>query len=225
MNKYETLGERLLARREELGMTQETLADKAGVTRMAISKIELGATQKPRADNLFALAKALKVNPSWLVSGKGDKALSSGTSGDLSIDNAAPVDVLTREVPLISWVQAGSFTEASLLPREDYTYYPCPVKCSEYSFALKVEGESMLSRFEPGDIIYVDPELIDPPSGKFVIARMVGSTEATFKQLQVIENKRYLKALNPDYPPEARFLKINGDCELIGTVICHVKPV
>ncbi|KFX07255.1 hypothetical protein KP22_03960 [Pectobacterium betavasculorum] len=222
MNKYETLGERLLARREELGMTQETLADKAGVTRMAISKIELGATQKPRADNLFSLAKALKVNPNWLVSGKGDKEL---VMPDLVVDNATPVDVLTREVPLISWVQAGSFTEATLLPREDYAYYPCPVKCSQHSFALKIEGESMLPRFEPGDIIYVDPELIDPPSGKYVIARLNGNFEATFKQLQIMDGQHYLKALNPDYPPEARFLKINGECELIGTVVCHVKTV
>ncbi|MBP2845403.1 helix-turn-helix domain-containing protein [Dickeya oryzae] len=224
MNKYESLGERLFARREELQMTQETLADKAGVTRMAISKIELGVTQKPRADNLFALAKALKVNPTWLVSGRGEKELSGITAG-LVVDNATPAEILTREVPLISWVQAGSFTEAVLLPREDYTYYPCPVKCSEHSFALRIEGESMLPRFEPGDIIYVDPELIDPPSGKYVIVRLNGNFEATFKQLQIMDGQRYLKALNPDYPPEARFLKINGDCELIGTVVCHVKPV
>ncbi|MHA3354298.1 LexA family protein [Yersinia enterocolitica] len=223
MNTYSTFGERLLARREELGMTQEDLAAKAGITRMAISKIELGMTQKPRADNLFALAKALQLNPNWLVSGKGEKEASNQAA--MKIDNASPIDILTREVPLISWVQAGAFTEVTLLPRDEYVYYPCPVVCSPESFALRIEGESMLPRFEPDDIIYVDPELIDPPSGKYVIARMEGSAEATFKQLQILDNQRYLKALNPDYPSEARFVKVNGNCEIIGTVVCHVKPV
>ncbi|ENA1773843.1 helix-turn-helix domain-containing protein [Yersinia ruckeri] len=223
MNTYKTFGERLLARREELGLTQEDLAAKAGITRMAISKIELGMTQKPRADNLFSLAKALHVNPNWLVSGKGDKEATQ--QAPVRINNASPIDVITREVPLISWVQAGAFTEITLLPREDYVYYPCPVVCSAESFALRIEGESMTPRFEPDDIIYVDPELVDPPSGKFVIARLEGSAEATFKQLQILDNQRYLKALNPDYPPEARFIKINGNCEVIGTVVCHVKPV
>lgn len=222
MSKYESLGDRLIARREELGLTQEDVAAKAGVTRMAISKIELGMTKKPRADNLFSLAKSLRVNTSWLLTGKGEKEESAA---GLTVNNAREASSITREVPLISWVQAGAFTDTTTLPPEDYVYYPCPVICSENSFALKIEGESMLPRFEPDDIIYVDPDNIDPPSGKFVVARMTGTSEATFKQLQIIDNQKYLKALNPDYPPDARFIKINDTCEIIGTIICHVKPV
>ncbi|MEQ9721268.1 S24 family peptidase [Yersinia alsatica] len=223
MKTYSTFGERLLARREELGLTQEDLAAKAGITRMAISKIELGMTQKPRADNLFALAKALQLNPNWLVSGKGEKESSHQAS--FKINNGLSVETLSREVPLISWSQAGEFS--GVLPQEgnESIYYSCPVTCSENSFALLIENESMLPRFEPDDIIYVDPELNDPPSGKFVLTRVEGSREAAFKQLQILDNQRYLKTLNPDYPPDVRFIKMNDNYEIIGTVICHMKPV
>lgn len=83
----------------------------------------------------------------------------------------------------------------------------------------------MLPRFEQDDLIFVDPTKLDPTSGKFVVAMLEGSSEATFKQYQELDGKRMLKALNPDYPPEMRYVKMNGNCRIVGTVVSHVKPV
>lgn len=60
------LSDRVRERREELGYTQEQLAEIAGVGQSSVARIESGETANPRADTLTALAHALKVSPSWL---------------------------------------------------------------------------------------------------------------------------------------------------------------
>lgn len=46
-------------RREELGMTQEELAEKSGVSRQTISALELGKANDVLVGTLAAVAKAL----------------------------------------------------------------------------------------------------------------------------------------------------------------------
>lgn len=62
-----TIGDRIRARREELGMSQSDLARKAGYkSRSSINKIEnddRGATR----ENLISIARALRVTPSYLM--------------------------------------------------------------------------------------------------------------------------------------------------------------
>ncbi len=64
-----TLAERLTMTRTELGLTQQELADRSGVTRVAISKAEQGLTKTFNGDTLFDIAKALDVDPYWLQLG------------------------------------------------------------------------------------------------------------------------------------------------------------
>ena len=63
--KYE-IGSRIRKHRKEVGLTQEQLADKIGVTKSRISNWEQGIN-RPDADILAALCKALKVSPSILL--------------------------------------------------------------------------------------------------------------------------------------------------------------
>ncbi|MGF1727041.1 LexA family protein [Photobacterium nomapromontoriensis] len=220
MNTRETFGQRLMRKRDELNLTQDQLASKAGITRVSISKIEQGLTQSTRADTLFALAKALKCPPQWLLNGSGDE---NDPTIQSNISNGPPV---YKFVPVINWVQAGEWTPlADQFKSDDIESYPCPVKCSSLTYALKIKGDSMMNRFEEGDIIFVDPELVDAINDKYVVAQLEDMSEATFKQLQIIDGKKYLKALNPDYPSDLRYLKINGNCTILGTVIAHLKPL
>ncbi|WP_256384390.1 LexA family protein [Photobacterium toruni] len=213
-----TFGARLEARRSALGLTQEQLATKSGVTRVGISKIELDITKNARADTLFALAKALKCRPQWLLEGSGPM-----TTDEASEPNVIAGPPIHQFVPVLNYVQAGSWTE--IVDQDEVEMFPCPVKCPPGTFGLRIRGNSMLPRFENDDLIFIDPTQITPDSGKFVVAQLDDSNEATFKQLEVIDGKRFLRALNPDYPPEMRYVKINGNCHIVGTVISHVKPV
>ena len=68
-----TLGERIAARRKELGLRQEDLANAAGVTTAAVSYWETGNTKNLRLEHLFSIADKLKVQPRWLALGQGAK--------------------------------------------------------------------------------------------------------------------------------------------------------
>lgn len=55
------IGENLKTHRLKCGFSQESLADRAGVTLHTISKIEAGATSDPRVLTLEKLVKALNI--------------------------------------------------------------------------------------------------------------------------------------------------------------------
>lgn len=120
--------------------------------------------------------------------------------------------------PLISWVQAGEWTEISegYVPQYESELLPCPVRCSEETFVLRVHGVSMEPKFHEGDLIFVDPDAA-PVHGKYVVVQLDESNEATFKQLIVEENRQYLKALNPDWPN--RIIEVNAAATICGVVV------
>lgn len=63
---YAELGSNIRKRRDAIGMTQATLATKAGVKRTSIANMERGA-QAILVHQLLNIAKALKVAPTTLV--------------------------------------------------------------------------------------------------------------------------------------------------------------
>ncbi|WP_324030642.1 helix-turn-helix domain-containing protein [Pantoea sp. JZ2] len=71
MNTH-TLSERISLRRKELGYSQQRLADLVKVSYVTVYKWEGGETA-PKGKNLFALSKALKCSPTWLLFGDEDQ--------------------------------------------------------------------------------------------------------------------------------------------------------
>jgi transcriptional regulator with XRE-family HTH domain len=63
------LGERIRARRAELGMTQGRLAEAAGVTASAVSQMESGAIRTLKNDTLERLSIALRTTALELTAG------------------------------------------------------------------------------------------------------------------------------------------------------------
>ena len=60
-----SFGEQLRKRREELGMSRDTLAELLGVSRSAIGNYETGVST-PKEDVLLRLFDALQVDPNYL---------------------------------------------------------------------------------------------------------------------------------------------------------------
>jgi SOS-response transcriptional repressor LexA len=120
--------------------------------------------------------------------------------------------------PVISWVQAGDWIEIAegYEPQYGEELLPCPVKCSQDSYVLRVHGISMEPKFHNGDLIFVDPH-VDPVSGKYVVVMIEDTAEATFKQLIVEGGRQYLKALNPEWPN--RIIEINQNTRICGVVV------
>lgn len=139
-------------------------------------------------------------------------------TGDQAVDNTEPGSGHGSLRPLISWVQAGEWTEIAgdfaLDDAEDVL--PCPIHCSADTFVLRVRGESMEPKFHSGDLIFVDPQ-VAPVSGRYVVVRLKDSQEATLKQLVVEEGRQYLKALNPDWP--RRIIQVKSKATICGVVV------
>ncbi|RYM66281.1 MULTISPECIES: helix-turn-helix domain-containing protein [Serratia] len=81
--KIETLGDRLSARRKELGLTQKRLADLVSKSSVSVFKWESGQTE-PKGATLFALGQALKCSPTWLL--YGDEEQQPTPASDLPVE-------------------------------------------------------------------------------------------------------------------------------------------
>jgi SOS-response transcriptional repressor LexA len=135
--------------------------------------------------------------------------------------NVSPARDLQREVPLISWVQAGEWRNLvdNFQPGDAERWVATYAKVSKHAFALRIIGDSMTNpsgapSFPDGTIIIVDPERAAQP-GKFVVVRQNSDTECTFKQLVRDSGKHYLKPLNPRYP----LLEMLPDAVISGVLV------
>lgn len=202
-----SLAERVKKRRLELGQSQAEAAEKAGIKQQSWASIEDGKTLKPR--NIVGIAEALKCEPAWLMNGGSFLPVS---------------EVNTRRIPLINFVQAGEFASKSPIEALDgsFEYVMTDMDWSQYTFALRITGDSMEPDFKTGDVIIVDPE-IEPTPGEFVVAKN-GEHEATFKKYRPTivspEGKQHfeLVPLNNDYPTmrsEERHI------DIVGTMVEH----
>lgn len=188
----DTLKERLRAARLKAGLSQERLAQLAGCSQGTIGQLENGSSSATKF--LVAIARVLGVSPGFLETGK-----------EPSVENVAETGVYGA-VPLISWVQAGMWADIvdNYMPgsaedlRPAYTSKP-----GSQSFALRVEGDSMVSHnhtsFPEGTILIVDPAR-HPSTGDYVIAKDIETQKATFKRLMQDGGRWFLKPLNPAYP-------------------------
>lgn len=187
------------------GHKQSDLAKAAGKSRAAVSQWLSGDTLEIKSDSAAGLQALTGYSSIWISTGKGVKRIAS---------NTAPGPTIKGEVPLLSNVQAGMYTEFidNFHPGDDtYEAIPTTVPVNRYTFALRVTGDSMEPEFTDGMLLVVEPEL-DPQPGDYVIAKN-GSEETTFKQLTKDGGDWYLKPLNSRYP-----IKPLGNCTVIGVV-------
>lgn len=199
---------------KRLGITQEALAERLGVTQGAIGHW-LNKRREPSMDIILNILGALDL-----------KHINIGVDGAI-LDEAHDSNVSFKQehvprgrYPLISWVSAGVFSEAVEPYNRDEieTWHETTVASSGNSFWLEVKGDSMTApvglSIPEGMIILVDPE-VPPTNGKLVVARIEGQNEATFKRLVVDAGRAFLKPLNPQYP----MLEIADDCKIVGVVV------
>jgi SOS-response transcriptional repressor LexA len=223
----ESLGQRIKRFRNIAKLSQAALAKACGWdSQSRVGNYEKD-TREPSLGDIELMAKALGVNSGALL-------LREGTANppeipgidDLERSNVEMTLQPTRSFsyPEISWVQAGSAKEAmdvsnvALCPQ-----HSSDVWAGENAFWLKVIGNSMSSAngtsFPEGHLILVGPD-IEPRPGQFVVARMIDSNEATFKQLVRDAGELYLKPLNPSYPTKP----VDNTWEIVGTVVDGKMP-
>lgn len=200
-----TLAIRLREQRLAKGKTQQEVASAVGMTQQSFQKIEDGRTKSPR--KIQAIADFLECTPQSLLFGTNECSLSR---------DKKTIQRVKGNYPLINWVQAGAWQQIEEYSLMDSKYFPCPVKCSDNTFVLEVRGISMEPTFHQGELIFVDPDA-EARTGKYIVARLDDENEATFKQLIVEGNQKFLKPANPNWPEQ--LIAINGNCSIVGVVV------
>lgn len=208
------IGATIRAARKAKGWTLERLAHEAGTDTGNLSRLE----RDMQGANKELLERILQV-------------LGISLTGVLSLDGNVGETLRARgQVPLISWVQAGSWCEVADIYAvgDAEKWLPCPESHGPRTYAVRIRGESMYNpmgrwSFSDGDIIFVDPDR-EALHNSFVVAKLVDSQEATFKQLIIEEgSRRYLKALNPSWPQQ--FIPIESNAEICGVAISKYVPL
>lgn len=167
------------------GISQQTLADKVGVDRSTISRIENGEIETT-IDNAMKIANVLKVNIEDLI------------TKDLTFDNGTLVDVdcETIQIPVLGTIKAGIAIEA----QEDILeYVDIPkdwVKGGKTFYGLKISGDSMFPKYNESDIVIFEH------TDDYILAQnkdcavMVNGFDATFKNVTITEMGLTLVPLN-----------------------------
>ncbi|MDR5867270.1 LexA family protein [Halomonas koreensis] len=207
------------------GVKKREIADFCRVSRTAVTQWSKGDVEELKYSNLRSLAQVAGISEKWLAEGKGHMV--DGTREPPNVyginQNVEPAPAMHGAVPVISWVQAGAWSEVCVvdLDPEETEWLPRPPGASDDTFALRVAGESMAPRYNPGTLIYVDPA-VQPEGGDDVVAVLTDTNEATFKRfVQEPGGDKLLMALNPDWP--RRYLEINGNCSIVGVVIADMN--
>lgn len=216
MQNLRTPAERLRWAREAAKLTQQGLATLCGwESQSRISHYENGKRAFDQDDVKLLVgalkSRGLQMTRGWLLFGEGESPVPN------SLEPGPDVQGM---VPLISWVQAGKFSEVSdpFPPGTADEWYPYPRRRGVKSIvALRVKGDSMTApygkSYPEGSIIFVDLEQRTPITGQRVIAKLKDEEEATFKVFVSESGRKWLKPLNPQHPP------LTVPFRVVGTVV------
>ncbi|MGI2072152.1 LexA family protein [Shewanella baltica] len=201
---------------KELGMTQEKLAELVEVTPGGMGHW-LNNRREPSLSQIAKILKAVNLDSLVLHS---DGTLEYPDEAISNLSNTKSNISYQKSFPVISYVQAGLWTEAlepcSVASSDEW--YETTERTGDNCFWLRVQGDSMTSpsgiSFPEGTLILIDAEK-DFQNGSFVVAKLTDINEATFKKLVIDAGQKFLRPLNTVYPT----LPINGNCKIIGVVV------
>jgi SOS-response transcriptional repressor LexA len=135
-------GKRVRAARKLARLSQVALARAVGLTQGTISEME---TLAHSSTATAQIAETCGVSAHWLATGDGEMVPSIQTS-NVKFSGVDPIDLaFTGGVPLISWVQAGSWSDVAdpYVVGDAEDWLPCPVRHGPRTYCLRVRGDSM----------------------------------------------------------------------------------
>lgn len=185
-------GKRIQQRREELGLNLGDIAKEVGVAVSTIQRYEKGKIEKIKLPVIEAIAKALQVDPAWLLCQTDRMTVSSVEVS--SISNLIPLPQ-TYRIPLVGEIACGSpiLAEENV---EEILEIPQHIKAD---FALRCHGDSMIRvHIHDGDIVYIRQQ---PDVDNGSIAAVCIENSATLKRVYKYPDKLVLSPANPQYEP------------------------
>ncbi len=183
MADTKAIGDRIFERRKELKLTLQEVADYIGVTKSTVQRYEAGKITTPKLPVIDSIARALSVNPLWLI-GKSDKK---------EVTPSFATWVVTEKIPLLTLSPDGKFEYGEdILKLNDSTE-----KTSD--FCIRMSGDSMIgARIYDGDIVFIKSQE-DVEDGD--IAAVMVENVITLKRIFKLGDRLQLRSEHPAYQP------------------------
>jgi len=203
-------------RMEELGLTQEQLAERVGVSQGSVGHW-LNKRRQPKVESMNRTLIEIgmphyNVSLQLRIQGQVDGERSVYEVDDSDDDLDLMQYIVCFRYPVLGWDEPGiaEGAEPGVFEQTDYL-------AQGKAFWLTVENDAMSAasgRSVPqGMRMLVDPG-VDAEPGRLVIARQPGKP-AIFRELAEEGGQRYLKAHNSNYPA----LLCEEGCEFLGVVV------
>lgn len=191
MENYRDLANRLRAIREAKGLKPKEVAAKAGISLTYYYDIENGRA-KPNLDRLSAIARALASNLGELL---------------YDIPGAFPLPKapkgLPTKIPVVGMVKAGKrgfFDDAGYPVGEGFDTISRPYDVRDpNAYGVKVEGDSMRPKYDPGDVVVASPMRV-VRNGDYVVARLADG-EVMIKRYRESNQTVILESINTAFAP------------------------
>lgn len=207
-----TLGEKIKAYREGVGLTQEEVAAALGTTPQNIYKYEKGIVTNIPLNKLTKLADLFGVAPWELTGWQGaaptpaKEVVRFSVVGEiaagydhLALEDAYSTD--TVEIPL-SYLKGR--------PRSDF-------------FVLRVAGDSMYPLYMDGDTVLIKKAPSLERSGE--IGAVLYEEYATLKKVEYVQGEDWMKLVpvNPQYPPKTIRGADLEQCKVLGIPVLLLR--
>ena len=179
---------------ERYSLSASGLARRAGLDSTAFNKSKRRSVDgRPRWPSTESLAKVMDATGATLEEFlnlvKGGEA-ASGLSG-------------RRTVPMVGFAQAGGggyFEDAGFEPGDGFELVELPERSGPGTFALGVQGDSMLPLYRKGDVLIVRPDAAVRQGDRVVVRTLDGEVMAKVLDRRSAEEIE-LASLNPEHPP------------------------
>lgn len=213
MNTNQEIGFRIKERRNELGLTLQEIADIIGVDRSTIQRYEQGLIKTIKLPVIQEIARALRVNPNWLIG----KDVSKYPMDYSSLSELRPITL--KKFPLLGEIACGK----PIFANESHEAYIDACTDIKADFCLVAKGDSMVgARIHDGDVVFIKEQpLVD--NGQ--IAAVIINNEVTLKRWYFYAEKQKL-VLNPEntaYEPLVYIGEELNDIRCIGRAICFMS--
>lgn len=168
------------------------LARRAGLDSTAFNKSKrMSADGRPRWPSTESLAKIIAATNASL-----DEFL------ELVREPAVAARREAAAVPLVGFAQAGAggyFEDAGFASGDGFELVELPERGGEDTFALGVQGDSMLPLYRKGDILIVKPDASVRRGDRVVVKTRSGEVMAKVLRRKGLGSVD-LQSLNPDHP-------------------------
>lgn len=188
----DTLGKRVAMRRRLKGLSQRQLGDIVGMSQQAVDKVEAGSTKRPR--RILELARALDLEVDELVNGISEERLIEVIS--TSSPSRVPSNV-SHKLPVYGG-KNGKFDGSFQLSDQaiDWIDRPANLRDARDAFAIYIHGQSMMPKYEEGDVAFVHPN-VPIKRERYVLIETNDGTGLVRRFIEWEENKLVVSQLNP----------------------------